>query len=50
MRHEYSGTMVGLVRVAGARAIALSAPAADVLLELPTPRAATRWTSVRVAW
>jgi hypothetical protein len=35
MRHEYSGTMVGLVRVAGARATARSALAADVLLERP---------------
>jgi hypothetical protein len=35
MRHEYSGTMVGLVRVAGARATERSALAADVLLERP---------------
>lgn len=35
MRHEYAGTTVGLVRVAGARATERSALAADVLLERP---------------
>jgi hypothetical protein len=35
MRHEYSGTTVGLLRIAGARATARSALAADVLLERP---------------
>jgi hypothetical protein len=35
MRHEYAGTMVGLLRVAGARATTGSALAADVLLERP---------------
>jgi len=35
MRHEYGGTTVALVRLAGARATARSAVAADVLLERP---------------